>query len=666
MSENEKVQQLETRVREIYSTLYKLYRLGVFEQELKCYQYEWPELENISDFYDYRPPEKDALVTSKTIKYNDAVENLYQLALFLENEMKGWAEERAVLILRIKNLVYEVKECSLKVPVDLGAFFVEQARTFNGRAKKNEVQQLADELRGEPNAPQGPDDARAKVIKALIIAALHGVNQLYWLHMHGNYEEALEIIETIETYIRNEMPRQHINSRKSFGLLGLALALKGRLLLTRADYEAAETAYAQSSDAYIDRLEQKEDFFRKDYISKEKYEEKKIVTLRRAALVSALGVGYLAFISSRITKALAALRISRAALKQNVGAVDGAFTDLLFFACKRAERSSDREMIEDVIQRIEACLDTLSKFVPDSHYVHRAGIELSLALHYRAKGEPKTGEGILHASQDYARAMELLAAAIKHGETAEDGHYKDQSLLTEALFIRSYIRRRVPEASSEKKYSNLSKAEDDAKRSLREAKDNSRMQCEALLALGSVQYEQARYYKENKKEEEFHRKLLAAQRSFRDALARNKKNVRIDAVCYLKLAKLGLLDPGSVALAHDYFKRWKEIESRVEHAFCRDMGNEIGEQLSQDGPLLIIDAEFSLSYPEWKEKLYRHLIKIMLTKLSEQTKHSQYSDKDLYSEIVDALIDKLKFKSSTAYVLIKRDNMLDRLKLMNK
>ena len=660
-------QQLEARVWEVYLYLHKLYRHGSFEQVLTAYQYEWPELDNNSNFYAYQAQETGLSFTTHQVKYAKAVDNLYELVLFLEGPMASWAEQHRVQILKLKNLIYEVKDYSLNVPPELGQFFLTQAREFNEHVKRDEVERFADELRSEVSYRREHDDDRAQVIKVQIIAALCGVNSLYRSHMHGKYEEALEIVGNIETYVKTKLPRQHGNERESFGLVGLTMYLKGRLLSAYGDYVAAEKAYAQSSDAYVARLDQKEDFYRNRSITREEYEEKKMVTLRRAALVSALGVGYLAFISSRVYKALAALRMSRAALKQNVGAVYGAYTDILFFACRRAEGSSDRQTIEEVIHGIEACRKTLLDLVPESHYRHRAGIELAIALHYRLKSAQKTGEVIDRAADDYNKAMGLLEDAIKHSEQDEDGHLKNQRLLTEALFIRSYIRRCLPEMMAGQKPSILTKAEEDARRSLREATGNTRMECEALIALGSVQYEQAKYYKSHGKEEDFHKKLNASQLSFRDALKRNDgKNVRIEAVCYLKLTKLSLIDPSSVALAHDYFKKWKEIEKRVEHAFCHHMAQEINEQLSEGGPLLIINAELSLSYPKWEEKLLRHLINTMLLQLSEVTRNGLSRAQDLRPLIKDALVEKLEFKRNKAYEIIRELKLVEQLQLLNK
>ena len=662
---------LEARVRAVYSYLHMLYRQGGFEVELKSYRYGWPELDNNDEFYNYQAPAEDIGFIITKIKYTEAIENLYQLILFLEQDRTSWTKEYEVEVLEIKNLIYKVKDYSLAVPPELGQFFLDQARQFSERVKNNEVERFADELRGEAAAPREPDDARARVIKVQIIAALCGVNHLYRLHIHGNDEEALEIVENIETYVKRELPGQHRNKRRSFGLLGLTLYLKGRLLSACGDYDNAQKAYAQSNDAYVARLDQKKDFYNRGYINREEYEEKQVVTLRRVALVSAMGVGYLAFINSRISKALAALRASRAALKQNAGAVYEAYTDVLFFACRRAEGSSESETLEDVIYGIEACRATLSELVPDSHYLHRAGIELAIALHYRVKSRQKASEGTDHAFKDYTRAMELLESAIKHAETIEDDRYKNQRLLTEALFIRSYIRRYLPGITPDKRRSTLLRAEEDAKRSLKEATGNSRMECEALIALGSVQFEQARYFKSIGKGGEFYRKLNASRQSFGAALTRNdKRNVRIEAVCYLKLTKLSLFDPSGLTSAQDNFKRWKEIENRVEHAFCHymahDMAEEISRRLSEEGPVLIVDAEVSMNYDDWKDKLLMHLINNMLIQLSSEAKKYRYNEKELPSKIVDALIERLGFKKTTAYNTLEKYGLVEKLQTRNK
>src|SRR5205085_11243538 len=99
----------------------------------------------------------------------------------------------------------------------------------------------------------------------------------------------------------------------------------------------------------------------------------------------------------------------------------------------------------------------------------------------------------------------------------------------------------------------------------------------------------------------------------------------------------------------DYFNKWKEIENRVEHAFCHYMAQELSKRLGEGGPLLIINAEYSLSYPKWENKLLTHLINTMLIKLSEENGNYQYSENQRRDLIADALMKRLEFKRNKAY-----------------
>lgn len=660
---------LDARVDRIYRYLYKLYRVGAFEEKLEGYRYGWLELGNGADFYEYRSPRDGAKVDPQKVSYQEAVEDLYQMILFLESNKKSWAEEHPIQILEIRNLVYEVKDYALRVPPELGHFFIDQARKFGEHVKNNLVVHYADEFRKERSEEKEHNDARAKVIKVLIISALCGVNQLYRLHGQEDYDEALEIIENIEMYVSHGLPHQHQMERQSFGLLGLTMYLKGRLLSAKdGHYGKAHAAYTKSIDAYTTRLDQKAEFYEKGYIDKEDYEEKKTVTQRRAALVSAIGVGYLAFVNSRISEAFAALRGSRVALKQNVGAIYGTFTDILFYACKRAVGSSDKQTIKEVIEGLRGCRETLSKLVPDSQYSHRAGVELAIALHYRAKAEYKPGEQAVEASTYYGEAMRLLNAAIEHSETMVDGHYRNRRMLAEALIVRSHLGRHLPETRSGGKSAAYADAERDARRARNVAKGNDHRECEAEVALGAALCAQAGLVR-TENEHEFGQKVADAQESFQRALMLNRgTNARVEGVCHLKLTKLSLFDPSTVALAHDHFKRWQEIESRVEHAYCHEMASELRKQLGQDGPLLVINAETNLDYFYWEKKLLDHLLNTMLVNLSKDTNKENYSETELRGKIVNALIKELNFKKSKAYELVKdkEHNLVERLQRLNK
>lgn len=158
------------------------------------------------------------------------------------------------------------------------------------------------------------------------------------------------------------------------------------------------------------------------------------------------------------------------------------------------------------------------------------------------------------------------------------------------------------------------------------------------MALGAALCAQAGFFRAEDGHK-FRRKVSDAQESFQRALMLNRgRNARVEGVCHLKLTRLSLFDPSTVALAHDHFKRWQEIENRVEHAYCHDLARELRKQLGQDGPLLVINAETKLDYFYWEKLLLDHLLNTMLVALAEDAKRERYTEAELPGKIVNALI----------------------------
>lgn len=82
--------------------------------------------------------------------------------------------------------MYEATDYFLRVPPELGAYFIDYVENFPRQA--SEVERLAERLNGGPF----PDrDERGKVIKAQLIAALCGANHLYRRHGAKSYDRAL-------------------------------------------------------------------------------------------------------------------------------------------------------------------------------------------------------------------------------------------------------------------------------------------------------------------------------------------------------------------------------------------------------------------------------------------------------------------------------------------
>jgi hypothetical protein len=662
----EKGDLLEFHLRKIYSKLNDQYRKSAFEGRLRFERLNLEELGDRTNFYSYpddqprksKPDEEPGdSEPGPTINYADAIEDLYQLITFLELHRADWVREHEIIVLEIKNLIYEIKDYSLDVPAPLGEFLFQQAKGFSERVNSGDVEKFADYL--VLLRPDGKDYPRYRVLKIQIIAALCGVNHYYRLHVPDKHQIALGILANVETYVREQLPKQNKDGRESFGLLGLTLYLKGRLLSAAADDDAAQKAFGQSSDAYMDRLDQKSFFWEKKYISEEQYTAKKAVTLRRAALVSALGVGYLSFINGRISEALAALRASRGVLKQNVGAVYSAFVDILFYACRRAEGSSDRQTIDQVIKGLKISRETLRGLVPKSHYFHRAGLELATALHYRAKIDFRASDDEKRGVPDHDDALKLVNAAIDYSQEMVGSDFRNPRLLAEALVLRSYLWRRPMSNSGRDRFALLHSSKEDAERANAVAKGNARTRCEALIALGVTHYHEYQLERSGPNGTRAYAKLNAARLRFHEALDLNEdRNARIEAVCSLNLARINSYDPAQVARADVHFQRWKKIENRVEHAYCHELAREVGERLSSNGPFLIVNAETSLSFPMWETKLFDHLATNMLRRLAGKVNEGLIDRENLGPALIEGLRTEVGIKRSRAYLLVK-DKELD-------
>jgi hypothetical protein len=682
-------QSAEERILKTYEHLYSLYRLGAFEKRLAGRKTNW-ELEGSYEHYEYQTdPWEDP---EKGIPFQDAIEDLFQLLLRFEAGVPGWNNNRELDGLRIRSLVYEVKDYAISVPSALEEFALNQARLFNEALKANRIEEEA--LKGQPSfVDEHPKDPVAKAIKVRALAALCGVNHLYRQHSDESFAEGLDIVTAIEGYVRSILPGLHDNPRPSFGLLGITLYLKGRLLAANSDFAGAREAFAQSGDAYVARLKQKEEFYRREYIKEAAYREKTAVTLRRAALVSALGLGDLFFLNSQVSKALDVLRLARATLMSNVPATYAALTDILYFACKRAQASSSRHSMEDVIKGLEDAREALRRALPESHHVHHASIELATALYYstRLPGPYAAEGGAIPDSR--ARAIRLLDEAISYFEKPPDGvHHSGNRLHAEALIVKSYVIR----GGLSNLHSNLTASAELADKALRMTTRHSRMHCEALIASGAAQTALANYFKTTSEQErssrdrdvkhdrdEFVNAWRLASDWFLQALKLNaagsgkgsqpdssirsdvsRTNARIEAVCYLRLTKLNLLDPTKLPLAHHYFNRWESIKERVEHQYCHDLAKLLSEQLYRDRSILVINSNLSLNYEHWERQLFDYLLNALLAQLSIEIRENPSSENKARNLLAQALQKQLGFKKQKAYDLIKDHDLVDRLSSM--
>lgn len=641
--------------------LHRQYRLGRFEGNV-AYTDKWRPSEAKTDLEIYdlceehedvgRPQVKAGVVTFKA-----AVKNLYETVLFVEGREPSISTSHAVLLLKCKCLIYEAADYWLHVPPELGTYFIEHAEKFP--QDPAEVVREAEHLngRGFENA-----DERGKVIKLLLIAALCGINELYRKHGSASYERALHLLARIDRYIEKELPRQHLRERKSYGLIGLTQYLSGRALSGKGDFTKSRKAFRRSAEAYVARLRQKEEFLCDDDITAQEYEEKLSVTVRRAALVTAFGDGYLSFVSSRLTRALESLTLARAALSRNSGRVYLTYVDMLYWACRRAQHTSDAAIIDETVRELGKCREAFRELVNGSHYFHRAGLQLALALFHRARLSPA------RAAVDYRDGMSYLEEAIAQAEHIRNNEPRNPHLLASALVIKSRFlsARSLPGkragAEANRHYlSDLAEAEATAKRAIDVSAGIREVESEAWAILGNVYMDSAEFY-QGRNKDDFNAYFDLSLEALQEALKKNHgENIIIDAVCYLHLTKLCLLNPHTKILAYEYFEQWREIEGEVEHQYWREMAQELEGKLG--GPVLLVKAWEGLSYEEWEKRLRAFLHEESLKSFVARHAGKDYTERYLHSRLVVHLRE-LGYSDNKIYELIEEEELMEKVNIM--
>jgi len=616
-----------------YHCLHRQYRLGRFEGSV-AYASSWRQAGDESGvpFYELCVEQEvsgQAQPPAGEISFADAIDNLYAFVNYVEHEVRVTGAF-ALLLLRCKCLVYEATDYFLRVPPELGAYFINYAELFPQQVAE------ADSLAGEAgDGPAGFKDRRGRVIKVQIISALCGANELYRRHGPSSYDRALDLLDKLNRYILEELPRQHEQERESFGLIGLAQYLTGRVLSANGAVEESRKAYRQSAEAYLARLRQKEHFFRLQPTKPHEYEEKISVTLRRAALVTAFGDGYLSFVSSRLTRALESLTLARAALSRNSGRVYLTYVDMLYWACKRAAHSTDAKRLEEVVRELRTCRETLGDLIPNKHYFHRAGLQLALALYYRGLGSPD------HAEADYEEGMRYLNDAIAHAEHLRDGEFRNSHLLAAALVTKSrflsarYQNPKTTDPTAARLYAEaLAEAEAVASRACEVSVDIRGVESESQATLGDVYSDMAALHRGRR--DWFYVYFDKALQALRLALKKNEgESIRIDAVCFLRLTNLCLLDTNTRVLAHHYFEEWKKIEPEVEHDYWKQMA--VGLEGRLGGPALLVKAWETLRYETWEKRLAEFLLEESLKNFVAAHAGNTYKDEKLEALLRDHL-----------------------------
>jgi hypothetical protein len=672
-------------LRKNYLYLSELYKRGRFEDEIDEEQFTF-------FFQDRRKlhvgdgPDRGGSRILSPAPIKIAAEDLYELALEIERTEPQAARASAILILRVIVLGYEIDDYFLDVSESKADFCLRKAqaigealRSFDGAETHVGADPLVSYAERHYPDIQGRERQR-ELIQQLVLVTLCGVNQMYRDNHDASYREALPLADKLRRYILHGLPKLSSPERVSLGLLGLNLYMLGRLKLSLGIYDA-DLDFIASTECYANRVHEKEAQYRQGKLSLAEYESTRLLTLRRSALVSAFGSGFLSLITSDLPAALKAIALARGIVKQNCGLINSAYTDLLYCAVKRAQHSSDLSWLHTVHRILRRCRKIFRRYLPNRHYEHRAGIELALVHHYLAKANPR------HEKRSYVLAENYLQRAVEFAERettdkeqgqlepspdAEAKRPRNMRLLAEALTILSHIIRHC----SPGVMANVTKSIELANRAILTAEDSQLYASEALIALGSAHFSKAELLKSD--ELSFKKELSNARVNFLNALAYNRgANARISAICFIRLGQICLLDKEMLGEARHWRDRWIGIKRQVHHEFCHQMGADLEQSVERHVGVtyLLIDPEKSLNRNYWLEQLDNFLnnqaIYHVAKKLGEESPGHEKADEmttssksveDSKNRLVGFLTDEVGFSKSKAYPWIRKHNLETRLK----
>lgn len=644
--------------RELFNSLY---RKGNFEEKIK-FKFSEEFEDNILDIFYVSKKKRyiNNVATKKEeiITIQEAILVYYEdLVNFgIDASANSLNTEQKLLIYKAKTLIYELTDYFLNTPTTLKDFFANQTKIISNVVSSNHIfeQYLIDEF-GIKTNKKGFQEIIDDIEKTVLLGALFGMNAAYREHLNYLNFDALGKIEKILSFIENK----YVENKRLISLVGLGNFLLGNLRRSTTDYTGAEEAYRRSLEFYCQRviitdnqrvkeLENKTDSKRETHLERER------LALRRASLVSSIGLGHLYLITSKIEEAEKAILFARAVARQNCGRIYSTLIDLVYFSILRAKYSSSKERMQEVVSGLENCLTTFMNICPETNYRYRTHIELSLALHYQSLDKNDSEKVKI-----YNRIEELLQKSIVFFDTVNEYKTRNSRLLAEAYFVRSYMRRFNPNQ-------NKSGSLEDAEKSCERAKDKAKqMEPDALISLASYYLAEASEISKklnfNPDSEVFNKYFEFAKDSLKRALTLNEsKNIRIEAVCLLKLAELYDLLPENRRLAFHYFNKFEEIESKIGHDFVKT-GADKFRSLSIKNSFFISVFEESLNIKEKQDELVDYLTNLAISRFFKSLP-SNINTKELNKKLVKHLSKQLGVSPAKAYNMIKEEKFKKILK----
>ncbi|MGC2236282.1 MAG: hypothetical protein WA584_08980 [Pyrinomonadaceae bacterium] len=565
------------------------------------------------------------------------------------------------LINRTHILAYEISDYFLATPHNLAYWFHNTANDIMNLSDINKFIKAKYSL--------VPDKTlMSELTKDCSLIVLFAANDFYRRHNADSYENARQLLKFLKEKVIDLKTKDNKGMLRNLALSGLFYYIKGRVDFARSNFKESAQDFRKSTEFYLLKLTQDELKYQKEIIKPDEFRNSKILSMRRIALTSILGSGFQALVESRVSEALQLAMLAKSVLVTNSGIVYKTYAELIYQSARRAYHSSDSNIIFDVINKINECRNIFINLVPKSHYIHRAGIELSLALHYLARAMDQGNDNILKMQvtslikqqlenfpdlaaecegksireKIYSAALRYLEEAIKFTEN------KNNRLKCETLTISSHLLRL-------KSNPNLTESLKNAEKSMEFSEGMGQIFCEAKIAVGAVLaalIDKKRSTEKNKRANTSARAdYTKACLQFEEVLRiNNGANHRISAVAYLQLAEC-YLKMDRISLARHFFQQWEKIKGHVEHEYVHQKASEIQQRLNITDHVFTVDLQFQKDVNYWREEFNKWYFMQKIIELSKVITNNP-----------DDFIEGTKLTGKQYIELLKKDNEAPRLR----
>jgi tetratricopeptide (TPR) repeat protein len=317
-------------------------------------------------------------------------------------------------------------------------------------------------------------------------------------------------------------------------------------------------------------------YITKHRIGKKNIPEEKAFSMHKISTIVALGVSWCNYTRGAISTAIQGNLIPARMLLQQTGDVlNRAYADVVYASASRAlARKGDVRELNDARELV---LNARQVFERYRHEHYRAGATLELALIESLLGETKKATYYLGKCEaSHAQGNSRWACSAK--------------------IVRSRILRH------RRKYAQAREVACEALDLARKRRDRL-AQIDALIARSEAYRLESRE-KHDLAIEDLNRALDLNQTTDGGASFANRK---VHAVCHLHLAQLFLShDRKDKALAS--FAEWEKVSTMVEHAWVRDMAENLSQKIGRMQTLTVDPLVHGLKYRAQDDRLRRFLV----------------------------------------------------------